>query len=98
MASTPYDPQVLQTLVDKLYSRATSIVAVYGLFGLLAGLGLAASLAAYGGIRSMGLLVAVGALVTASVIYVGEQKANQLRIQAQTLLLSMQIEVNTRPR
>ena len=97
MANTQYDPQVLQKLVDKLYARAASTIFVHALFGFLLGLAAAGGLSVAGGARaSMGILIGVVALVTGVGAYIGEQKANQLRIQAQTLLLAMQTEVNTR--
>lgn len=93
-----YDASVLQTMAEKLYDRARWVVIRYFMLGGLIGLG-----GGYAGIATFTHgepLVALplgflGALVGA---ILASERAFMLRLQAQQLLVQVQIERNTRAR
>ena len=86
-----YDPNIIVEFASRLYSKANSIVATYTFFGLMVG--------AFAGMAWGGTTGAiVGAIVIGVIGYsMGTEKAFQLRLQAQTALCQVQIELNTRP-
>lgn len=103
MADVKYDESILQKSVNRLYSQANSIVASMVLLGILLGgtAGFFAALfaATQGFPGSLGAWITGGCLVGGLVGYpLGESRAFAIRVQAQTMLVSMQIERNTRPR
>jgi len=87
-----YDARIIYQFADALYRQARSIVLTYTLIGfLLGGVGgfvVAAEFAAIAGALILGLLGYV----------VGQQRAFQLKLQAQIALCQVRIEENTRPR
>ena len=104
LRNNEYDPHVLQGYVDKLYREATwilllravewAIILAIVTFAAIAFYGRAQSGAfdsAYNGIIWGGIL---GALVGARL---GSERATRLKLQAQQILLQMEIERNTRP-
>lgn len=102
---TLYDQSVITLYADRLYTKATWIVVGYTLIGFALGvplgivagatasstfqLGEAPLLAVFGAL-------AFGALVTAIGNIVGETRAFSLKLQAQTALCQVRIELNTR--
>lgn len=103
MADVKYDEAVLQKSVNRLYSQANSLVAsVVVLAALIGGIAgyLAALFASTQGVDvSAGAWAVFGALLTGAFGYpVGESRAFAIRVQAQTMLVQMQIERNTRPK
>lgn len=93
MADVKYDESVLQTSVNRLYAQADALVEGMAFMGLLVG-----GIAGY--VLSRRLEgAAVGCLLGLILGYgLGKSRAFHLRVQAQTLLVSMQIERNTRAR
>ena len=94
--ATQYDSALIETFADRLYAQAKSIVIKYTcVFGIVVGLlatalGMAAKMdAAVFGIIGL----AVGGYLGYSF---AQEKAYQLRLQAQTALCQVQIEKNTR--
>ncbi len=94
-----YDPQILQTFANKLYSRANGIIAALTLLGLI--LGAIGGLFAGAAIQatSLGVVVAVGTVLGGVLGFVlGSDRAFHLKYQAQLALCQRQIELNTRTR
>jgi hypothetical protein len=85
-----YDAKVIYEFAARLYSRASTIVAVYTVGGGL--LGLFLGYAARGGGAALLGTVILGAIG----LYLGNEKAVQLKLQAQTALCQVRIEENTR--
>ena len=85
----------MQQFASKLYSRASSIVATYTLLGLLIGAGSGLGALKMG---SLGQPIMIGAIVICAMIgySIGSEKAFWLRLQAQTALCQVEIELNTR--
>lgn len=91
---TSYDSGVIEQFADKLYSRATAIVVLYVLLGLLFG-----AVSGYAGYQYFRIELAgwiAGAVVVVIAFFLGQQRAFQLRLQAQIALCQVQIEKNTR--
>jgi hypothetical protein len=92
-----YDSKIIIEFAARLYARANAIAAAYGVVGAVLG-------AVVGAIAARFLLdtsPAVGALVGGAVccaigVRVGQDKAFQLKLQAQIALCQVQIERNTR--
>jgi len=94
---TKYDPAIIQTFADRLYSQARAIAVIAALLGAIigsvGGKALGAAVDADNGGALLGTL-----LLGAAGFAVGQARAFSLRLQAQTALCQVQIEVNTRPR
>jgi outer membrane lipoprotein SlyB len=97
MADVAYDPKVLQQVVNGLYAQARSVLLVGALIGLVLGaLGGSTLARLYGGLAQG---TGAGAILGVLFGYAAAQsRAFSLRAQAQTLLLQLEIEKNTRPR
>lgn len=92
MKHVEYDPRVIRDFADALYRQAQSIVVGYTLLG-----GLIAGAVAWLRFEQAGGWV--GFLLGAGLGWVfGQPRAQQLRLQAQTALLQVRIEENTRLR
>jgi len=91
---TTYDPQIIQKFVDRLYKEATTTVVTSPILGILIGGGAGLAL----GGRSPNLIWAlIGAVIVGLIGYwVGQERAFQLKLQAQTALCQIKIEENTR--
>ncbi len=96
--TTRYDPAVIQQFADQLYAQARLMVATYAVLGfLLGGLGMAGF-----GLTEMGggspyLPGLVGGFVFAALLAaVGQSRAFDLRLRAQTALCQVQTEWNSR--
>jgi len=93
-----YDPQVIQTFADRLYARTTGIIMVSTILGVIVGSAadpfiqqslpsnLSANWPQWASPVALGI---IGLLQ-------GMERASSLKIQAQTALCQMQIEINTR--
>ena len=96
MASTPYNPLIIQSFADRLYAQAGAIVLRSVLLGVLLGVGVCA----VGVLVGPSELVLVGVVVTVlgAIVgwLVGDSRAYLLRLQAQQALCLLQIEINTR--
>jgi hypothetical protein len=98
-----YDPSVLKKLADRLYNRAAWVSALHILFGFLLGLipgGIVRLLYGHVSLQTLGQLVffcAIAPVAGAVIGYVsGSQKAFLMRVEAQRLLVLLEIERNTR--
>ena len=94
MASTQYDPAVIQKFADKLYSQANTIIFVWTLLSLAVGAGVGYNL----GDRSTQTTYAlVGAIILGLLGFaIGTARAFLLKLQAQVALCQKKIEENTR--
>ena len=89
-----YDPTVIEKFAADLYSRASSIVFMYTMIGVVIGLASAAAPSVRASIWQLAILVSIfGALG----YYIGSTRAFRLRLEAQTALCQVAIERNTRP-
>lgn len=88
-----YDPEILGRFSQRLLRRADNTVALYAIFGLVLG-ALAFYVAGSAGTPLFG--AAAGGLVLLVCILVGIERAFALRVQAQTVLCQVAIEMNTR--
>jgi uncharacterized membrane protein YfcA len=87
-----YDAKVIYDFAGRLYSKAGTIMAIYAMAGAL--LGFFLGYAARGGGSAV-----LGAVVLGGIgFYLGNEKAFQLKLQAQTALCQVKIEENTRGR
>lgn len=90
-----YDPSVIQGYAKMAYARADTITVLYTVAGglLLGAFGVSAG--AVGGAAPVGFIVgaAMGGLLG---YFVGNMKANALRLEAQVALCQVEIEKNTR--
>lgn len=95
-----YDSKVIFQFADRLYKQAAQVVASYAAVGGLIGLGIGAGaglmLRAPGGALADGIIV--GLFLGAMGYAMGQQKAFELRLQAQQALCQAKIEENTRTR
>lgn len=94
-----YQPKIIQSFAQKLYSKADSIEALYSIAGLLVGLFM--FVGASGAGKSEGAVVLVMAISGAILgLYIGKQigisRAIQYRIEAQKALCFVEIEKNTK--
>lgn len=85
-----YDPSVIQEFADRLYQKANGIIRNYTILGviLLGFAGLASSEPIFGVIGSV-----VGGVIGYAI---GKEKAFSYKLQAQTALCQVQVEINSR--
>ncbi len=109
MKYTSYDPLIIHSYAKALYDQGERIVA--NAKGLSLFLGLLVSLIAFAigsseadkvGERILPLPALLGGIVFTAVLYgiwvpAAQRKAFALKLQAQTALCQLQIEINTRP-
>ena len=92
---TDYDPKVIQKFADRLYTRAAMVIVWFVILGLLSGLVtgwlLGLKIPLTDAVKFL-IFPLLGALVSWGW---AEQKAFQLRLEAQKLLLQKRIEENT---
>src|SRR5947208_1186404 len=87
-----YDPTIIYKFAERLYSSAQQAIAIFTIIGVLIGGGAGFSLG-----RGFGVAALLGAVVVGAIGYVlGNQRAFQLRLQAQLALCQAKIEENTR--
>jgi hypothetical protein len=95
--SVSYDPSVIEQFAQRLYRRATWIVAQYAILGLVvlpAAVSVPFILNRDGiGAPELMVVAAVGGLIG---FLIGREKGFNLRLQAQVALCQVQIERNTR--
>jgi hypothetical protein len=101
--STQYDPEILETFADVLYSRAkwmaVSTAIVYALVGGLVSFLAFAAIPRLLPADSALLAMCIIALISFFVgLEAGNKKAFNLRLQAQQVLCQRQIELNTGPK
>lgn len=95
MSQVTYDPSIIQEFARRLLKQAASAVLSSVILGLMLGAGLGAGVAADAPESSPSLLVS--AIVFGLLGWkLGRDRAFTLRLQAQTALCQMQIELNTR--
>ena len=87
---TKYDPEVIFMFADRLYASARNVVLMFTAFGGLVGFAVGYLMAEFiGGIILAAILAVIGR-------WFGNEKAFQLKLQAQTSLCQVEIEKNTR--
>ncbi|MFV8750473.1 hypothetical protein ACNOYE_07965 [Nannocystaceae bacterium ST9] len=92
-----FDPSVIQTHAQRLYTAANAIVAVYTVFGLLCGATLGYGFATLTNVKETAPISLVAGLVVAGLAFaVGQSKSFAMRLEAQSVLCQLQIEANTR--
>src|SRR5437773_442111 len=99
-----YDEQVLQTYADRLYRQATWIVIKYAIVGIGLGvlIGYAPMVTWYWRQISQSPPDTTGAMVVCALLlglifsFIGDSRAFEYKLRAQTALCQMQIERNTR--
>lgn len=102
-----YDESILVQMADRLYKRASSIIFTLGLFGAFfggaMGLGVSTSIMLSAGqsdfagvVLVIGLIGAVMGGIAGALI--ARERAFMLRLQAQTIMVQVQMERNTRLR
>lgn len=97
-----YEPRIIYQFADRLYRKANSIVAQYCLLGLgigaLADFVLAVVLSTRGNKTPPSGFTLLLLVVVSSVggYFVGKEKAFAIKLQAQTALVMVKIEENTR--
>jgi hypothetical protein len=92
--TTLYDSGIIERFADKLYSRAATIVFLYTFVGLIFAAG--ALFAVRQSFQNDAAGWIAGVVTVAIAFYLGQQRAFQLRLQAQVALCQVQIEKNTR--
>jgi ribosomal protein L40E len=85
-----YDPNVIKRFAEKLYAQATITAAMYTLAGFLIPFMIGIFL------DSMGFGVIAGVVLGAGGYILGQNRAFQLKLEAQTALCQVKIEENTR--
>jgi hypothetical protein len=85
-----YDPNVIQEFADRLYTKAKSIIRSYTILGVI--------LLGFGGLTTQQpVLGLVGAVIGGAIGYImGKEKAFSYKLQAQTALCQVQIEINSK--
>ncbi len=92
--SVKYDPYIIQSYANALYSRAARIVFMMGVVGLIAGVAVGHAL---GQMTHSDSFVMSGGFVGALVgLSLGRGRAFTLKLQAQSALCQSAIEANTR--
>jgi len=95
-----YEPSILQKYADRLYSKASSAVALPTIFGFLLGFAGGAALIAPTQLsgNSALLAISIGSVVLMLAGYaIGSERAFKLRLEAQRTMCQISIERNTRP-
>lgn len=94
-----YDPDIIQTMADRLYARARSITALWTLGGALTGFIVAGITATAIESHPAEAPITAGTffLPIALGYVVGKERAFRLKVEAQKLLVQLQIERNTAP-
>jgi hypothetical protein len=92
-----YDSKIIIEFANRLYARAGAVIVSYGALGAVIGAVVGAFVAA----NLLGSPPPIGALIGGAIccvlgVRVGQEKAFQLKLQAQTALCQLQIERNTR--
>lgn len=87
--SVTYDPVVIQEFAERLYSKANNIIRSYTISGVL--------LLGFAGLLTQEPIVGlIGAVLGGFVGYsMGKEKAFAYKLQAQTALCQVQIEINS---
>lgn len=97
MTNIQYDPAVILSFASALYARASTLVVTYallgGLFGAFAGLAVGGGIGFPAGLVPLLVLVALGAVLGRSMAI---DRANQLKLQAQTALCQVMIAEHAR--
>lgn len=85
-----YDPSVIQEFADRLYQKANGIIRNYTIAGviLLGFAGLSTSDPIFGAVGAV-----VGGVIGCAI---GKEKAFSYKLQAQTALCQVQVEINSR--
>lgn len=92
--NTEYDPEIIQSFADTLYTQARILVFLYTVGAAVTGAGIAYYIEMQ---RGSGLAVFAGASILGAIGYAfGQMRAFQLKLQAQTALCQKKIEENTR--
>ncbi len=86
-----YDANVIVQFAERLYSKANSVIIRHAILGLLIGAAIGYSA---GKSTTIAAVAAVGIGIVGYLM--GVEKAFQYKLQAQTALCQVQIEVNTR--
>ena len=87
---TPYDPDVIFTLADRLHTKERDVVFMFMVLGGVVGFAMGYVMAEFnGGVIMAAILAAIGR-------WFGNEKAFLLKLQAQTSLCQVEIERNTR--
>lgn len=87
-----YDSKIIYEMADKLYKKADSIIVTYTALGalILGALGIL-------GMAAVGILPLITAVIGGIIGFViGQEKAFELKLQAQVALCQVKIEENTR--
>ena len=95
-----YDPSVIREFVQQLYKKSHATILSNALIGVTVGALGGYAVGAYGGYSQYKEVSCVGAGVVGFMIGAGKgsSKAFAYKLQAQTLLVQLQIEINTRPK
>ena len=92
-----YDEAILIEMADRLYGRAARLVIFITLVGLAFGGAAARGMASHPDDQAFYMML--GAIFGGGVAYfIGQGRAFMLKLQAQSILVQVQIERNTRPR
>lgn len=93
---TAYDPKIIVKFADRLYARASSIVFTYTFLGIV--LGGAGGYLLGTELRQFGTAAPIGGALLFGLLgfVIGQNRAFQLRLQAQIALCQVAIEANTR--
>jgi hypothetical protein len=85
-----YDPTIIYKFADRLYNSAQQAIVIFTGLGILIG-------GAVGYMLARGVAALLGAIVLGAIGYVlGNQRAFQLKLQAQLALCQAKIEENSR--
>jgi hypothetical protein len=91
-----YDRSVIQQFAERLYAQARTVIVVWTILGVIAGLIAGATVADAVNTEQVLAFAVVGALLFALIGFkLGQGRAFALRLQAQMALCQTQIEVNT---
>lgn len=85
-----YEPEIIYQFAERLYSKATTIVAVYAVAGAVIGIFIGY------GMKGWTSAIIGGVILGGVGWYLGTEKAFALKLQAQTALCQAAIERNSR--